>query len=522
MDEIRDIIWGDLERRFLEQEYKRRYETSNLFRKNAKKDGAVFRRGGDEGQPSSQNPSGASSETSEDLRVTRHGGQDRGLPTRSGVSASGVSEGGLSAQVQELASVSCEQPALPGGEGVGVLGLEGKVSQGDGVKRPQYLDSYVRGDNIFLELLTYFGSTRIDYHSVPYVIKEDANCLLATIAASSRLSLIVEGKSRSGKSLIIDKLAELLPPVYRLKICSNKSIFSNADEINRHEFLYIAEFQSALEKNPAIKEAIKLLTEGKDATNDALGERQVINGGITVLSTGADENVRTQKRDVELSGRFVILRTGSSAEKTRAICDYQDGLAMGTTPNMDLSKDRFEKLQAYVHETLECSELSFENPFAKAFAPYLPETQKSIYYRTLYTGLVNGFTRFDRPNRMQKGKTLLTNIADVYLAYTLYHDTYCSVLRKLAADSFYSVEGSLNGIEKEEKRKEMEQELAIVETVRGTPVDWQKVWDAGYEHMFRHNTQLWVEWGAMQTQGHDVVVYDPIKKCDVKLCEVTP
>lgn len=373
---------------------------------------------------------------------------------------------------------------------------------------------YAKGDNIFLELINYYQSDKLCSEKSTAIIKEEHNCLLATVSAASGLSAIIEGPSRSGKSLIADKLEKILTDVYKVEICSNKALFSDAEEINKHDFMYIAEFQAALENNPDIKETIKLLTEHKDATNRANGKTQTIDGKITIISTGADENARTQKRDVEVTGRFVVLRTRSDPEKIRSISEYQDRILMGEEQEKNYEINRFEKLKTHLKNIIS-TKFEFENPFAKAYALWLPETQKSIHYRTLYTGLINGFTKFDFPNRTQKENKLLTNIADIYLVHTLYHPAYCDALKKLSLHSYNSLEKILP--EQEKQLKILEDELNLIEKATQTPVDWQAVWDAGYKQMRERNPNLTDEWTNNQTKNGKIIIYDPVKQQDLEI-----
>jgi len=378
---------------------------------------------------------------------------------------------------------------------------------------------YTKGDNIFLELITYYQSDKVENEKSTAVIDEEHNCLLATVAAASKLSYIIEGPSRSGKSLIADKLGKLLTGVYKVEICSNKALFADADEINKNDFIYISEFQAALESNPDVKETIKLLTEHKSATNKANGRTQTIKGDITVISTGADENLRTQKRDVEVSGRFILLRTKSDQEKIRKIADYQDKILMGEKNETNFSKERYHRLKSHVKNILN-SDCSYENPFAKAYANWLPETQKSIYYRTLFTSLINGFTKFDSPNRVRKEDKLLTHLSDLYLVHTLYHTSYAEALKKLTLHSHHSLEKSLSEIERKEKETAMEKELSLIETALNTPVNWQEIWNAGYNHVKERNYLHLEDWVELQRKENDIVIYDPIKKQDISLCKL--
>ncbi|MBT3298051.1 hypothetical protein HN385_03940 [archaeon] len=373
--------------------------------------------------------------------------------------------------------------------------------------------TYQFGENIFNEILDYYKANIIGGIKSTPILEEDSNCLLSTICASSRNSFIVEGESRTGKSLIVDKLTPLLTSVYYLRNCSNKSMFGNSEQINKNDFLYITEFQSAIEGNPAVKEALKLITEDKDASNDGYGERVTLNGDITVMSTGADENIKTQRRDVELSGRFIILKTRADAEKIKAICDYQDGLLDGSIEGVNFSKDRLRKLKKHIVDTINLKDVNFENPFVSSYSQHLPNTKKSVYYRTLYYSLVNAFTKIDRHNRVWKGEDkLITNIQDIYITHQLYHQNYCNILKNLSLQSYSSMEKSLTTLEKDVKKQEMENEIKLIDNLISKPVDWEQVWDSGYKIMKERNFDLAEQWKINQSLGDSVLVYDPIIK----------
>jgi hypothetical protein len=380
------------------------------------------------------------------------------------------------------------------------------------------INQYSKGDNTFRELLDYYHSDSIAGKSHSAVIDEDNNCLLATVAAGSRISLIIEGLSRSGKSLIADKLCNLLE-VYKVEICSNKALFADSNEINKKDFIYISELQAALQKNTDVKETLKLLTENKNASNKSNGNVQTIEGRIAIISTGADENSKTQKRDVELSGRLVILRTRSDYEKIKRIAEYQDSILMGEKNETDFDTKRLEKLRTHLKKIVH-STFKFENPFARAYSQWLPNTQKSVHYRTLYTSLVNGFTLFDNPNRAGKNDKLFTNLSDVYMTHMLYHSTYCDSLKKLCMQSYESVEKFLPEEERKRRLLTLEEEISSVERAASTAVDWKSIWDAGYAHMKDRNFSSLDEWAGAQEVNGDVLVYDPVKNENVFLCKI--
>jgi hypothetical protein len=334
---------------------------------------------------------------------------------------------------------------------------------------------------------------------------------------------MAQGKSRSGKSLLIDILCDLVTSVYFLKSCSDKALFGNSDEVNEHDFLYVIEYQASSNGNETIKESFKLLTENKDATNDSKGNKERIYGGITILSTGADENRRIQNMDVEVSGRFIILKMSSDPEKTRQITEIQDAIDSGTLPDINFSGPRYERLKSHFAEVVANRTTSFEDPFAHGFAEYLPNTQKSVYYRTLYKSLMKGSALFDHPNRIKADDKILLNVADIYMVYELYHQQYCDQLAELSEASYQSLEKSTSDPDAKRKlQDDHRHEVDMINQSRSANVEWQDVWNKAYSHMEERHPELLREWVSMQSREGKVVVYDPVRKRDVYLCDVKP
>ena len=381
---------------------------------------------------------------------------------------------------------------------------------------------YRKGDDINHDYFEFLRCDYIDDKKVSPVLEEDPNFFLLLRAIASKNSSFVEGKARTGKSLLVERLKMLLPDHEEISGASNNAMLDMADTINAKRYVIFTEYQSVVNGNPKIKEAVKCISENKDYSYRASGKEKVLKGDVTIIGTCADENVYTQKRDVEVSGRFVILKTDSSKEKIDKINEYQDGLFDGSIKSKRFSKEDLQRLTDHMGSVLD-QDINCENPFAKGYSPYLPPTQKSIHYRTLYHSLIEGCARFDSVNRVAKeteeGSKLLLNIEDVYLIHEYYHETYCKTLKRLTGQSYYSLEKDPNKIRVEENREEFEYEVDLIDSIMKKKVDWQDVWDKACKHMQEHNPGYLDEWVDMQTKDGHVVVYDPVKQVDVYLCK---
>lgn len=394
------------------------------------------------------------------------------------------------------------------------------------VKIAERETKYRKGDNIFSEVIDYFESGAVGKKEVKPVLEERANCILSLVAMLSRISVIIEGKSRSGKSLIMDKCLELLPSYVSLISGSEKSFIDRIDEINAAGAVYIHEFQETVFGNDYLTAAVKHLSEGKDWVYKRSGEElSALSGRTIVCSTGADENKKVQKTDVELLARFIRLRTRDDEEKNTRICEQQDLLDAGLSKKSSFSEKRLEALKSHVSSIINGSSC-FENPFAVYFGKeYLPATQKSVHYRTLYSSLIKSFARFDSPNRIFKEeKTQLVNLGDVYLAYAMYHKTYCDVLENLASKSFeaLSKNTATSEIDLAREKEKCEKEIAMIKEKRDKPLNWQELWNNGYDLVKQNCPEILDEWVNSQSKNDKVVVYDPVERRDVYLCDTMP
>jgi len=367
--------------------------------------------------------------------------------------------------------------------------------------------------------LTYFKSDVVAGEKKQFVLEEDGNCLLSAVSAASGLSLMLGGPSRSGKSAIMDKLSSVLTSVYSVDIASNKSFFKNYEAINEHDFLYITEYQAAIKANPACKEALKKLTENKDAANNANPSEIIRN--LAVITTGADENKDVQNIDVEVVGRFITLRTTSSDEKTERINKYQDDLDEGKQQSIVFSEKRYNRLKQHIQNVIDNKNNDFEDPFASEFAKKLPNTPKSIYFRRLYKSLVKACAKFDNPNRVSSDSKTILNILDYYLVHENFYQAYCDNLRELEVRSYQSLIKNTSDEDKKQKlAAELEMQLERIEDARNAETDWQGIWNYAYENMQNNHPDLLNKWVKLNSTDGKVIVYDPTKQRDIYLCDV--
>ncbi len=510
-EKIEQRLYRKMRSRLRDAEFERRYSTVNLFRSGAEPDrpGAHLHSlpeadARERPCDSDMHEHGQARESHDDsppcIRTEPHAPDDSSPSLEDTVSRE------ISPRDDALYKVSASRPLLE-------------------IARPA--PRFARGDNIYTELLDYFHSSRICGEKTTPVLEEDANCILMTTAGAARKSTVIFGESRTGKTLIADRFVRLFDSVFELAGCSDKALTENADKINNHDIFYSVEFQGLVDKNPHVREAFKCVSENRDYTYEKNGSTVRISGDITIVSTAATENRYTQKQDTEMLARFIQLHTRPNyKEKLEAICNYQDSLAAGEIEGISYSEPRFRRLKAHIMDTYYDTSTEFENPFALLYGElYLPKTKKSVHYRTLYAAILNSFTKLSRQNRVQSDDgRLITSIEDLYLLHELFHNTYCNGLIRLATQSKNALLGDrgLTDDQKEALGTEYEKELEVITGKMQQSVDWEQLWSSGYDRMRTRHPALLDSWADAQSKGGSVVVYDPLKACEVELCRKLP
>ena len=177
---------------------------------------------------------------------------------------------------------------------------------------------YLRGEDINSDYSSFLQANVIAGKPSQPVLLEDSTFYFALRAYASGDSVMLKGPSRSGKSLLADRISMLTDHVI-IGGASNNALLDHIEDINSIGKVYITEHQSVVDPNPRIKEIIKHILEGKDYIFHSNGLVKELKGTTQILTTAADENKHIQKIDVELYSRYTPFRTGLTPEKIRDI-----------------------------------------------------------------------------------------------------------------------------------------------------------------------------------------------------------
>lgn len=270
------------------------------------------------------------------------------------------------------------------------------------------------------------------------IIGEEKLICSMVCAALSKMPFGVEGNSGSGKTLLANKMVSLLDKVYLAQQASPLAMYSNADEINKHDFLYVSEIQKALrDKKSPMYELFKDITEGRDSTRKVTNGHGILENRIkkdlTIIYTKATENYF--KLDKELSRRFIRFATDSSKEQINRIHDFKAKKRYQLSQAQDQDQNLEEMIKSNFHNLLG-KDIEVIDPFAGYFSSIIPKTQKSSAYVDHYNALVDGCAKFNYNFREKfkfDGKEyLLTNIEDHHIIFDIYAKDFINTLKDLA------------------------------------------------------------------------------------------
>lgn len=292
----------------------------------------------------------------------------------------------------------------------------------------------IKGQEIFMKYNLHIENKEEKYETENKITLEDITELFELQGVVGEKNLIkqlvcssvnksnfgLEGKSGSGKTLIMDKLIDILPNIYSLNQTSGVSTFYDSELINESQFLYIPELQKALlNKNRSIIEIIKDLSEGKNATRIRTNSsrtgitKQEINPNITIIYTLANENNFTP--DKELSRRFIRFQTDNSEKHIEKILESQANERILTTTNIVKKENLKHKAKKYIKECIN-NNYKIIDPFSKDIFSQLPNINESITKAKNYSSIVDGYTKFYNQQHVKikfRNQTyLITNLSD--------------------------------------------------------------------------------------------------------------
>lgn len=165
------------------------------------------------------------------------------------------------------------------------------------------------------------------------VVGEDRSKLLAYLVATSRglrkpLSLVVISRSSAGKSFLVSKTSDLMPPddVLAYTRMSAKALFHDEPDRLKHKLLTIEEAQGMEDAAYALRvmqsnQMLKTLSTITDPTTGRhKAQENVVHGPVALIVT------TTRELDFETVSRAFVISVDESVEQTERIHEMQRSL----------------------------------------------------------------------------------------------------------------------------------------------------------------------------------------------------
>lgn len=364
-------------------------------------------------------------------------------------------------------------------------------------------------------IICYASSTIEGVNNPRYraVIDEDANVMRQLLCLSGNIHYMLKGGSRSGKTLLVDKILTLIPQkeVYQVGLSSEMVVFHNASVVNNSSIIYIPEIQKLVssKKNSPILEMIKTLAENKDSSRPRVNGSNVvtdiINAGKMIITTVADENQYFKNEDIEVKGRFIHFNTLETEEHITKVNDY---ISLRGWPGKEESyfdKEEYFALMKHLQEVRKIK-ATFIDPFRHCLRQKIPNLKKSPGYSELYYDLLAACAKFHHKDRFKEKEKIYIGLQDHFIVHSLFYDFFFKTLQEL---------NSKNSEERETALQEREKILA--------PIDWEDWWKQGREVMERINNPLdkkaYSRWMEKQLIGGTVVLRNYLDDSTVRIIQ---
>ncbi len=274
------------------------------------------------------------------------------------------------------------------------------------------------------------------------VVGEELTLITATLCAVGKIPFGIHSASGSGKSYTLEKVIDILPSVYRMELSSPAAEIANADVINQAQYIFVPELQKAMaSRNPIIVEALKNLTEGKDARRIVYRhgdiETQNISAGKGILFTLATENAFVY--DAEFARRVIALHADESEQQTIDIIADKALRRAGTTR----TAPSVMYVRGHMSAAIRDAAHEFINPYAPFIASVMPPLVKSRGQADMFFDLCDASAAFH--GRSPVAGEHYVSLDDVSLVSEAYWPQFCEGVFGLPPGGRYLAESHRAG-----------------------------------------------------------------------------
>ncbi|NJC27504.1 ATP-binding protein [Neolewinella antarctica] len=310
------------------------------------------------------------------------------------------------------------------------------------------------------------------------IVGEEQSRLLLYLVALSHgtdapLHALVQGTSGSGKTHLVTKISELLPPddVITLTRVTDSSFYNYGREDLKHKLIVLEDLdglrEDALYAFRELQSRVRLTssTSIKDQVGEIFAKVRTVEGPVASLAATTQGEVYEDNLS-----RSLVVAVDESKEQTRAVVDYQNRRAAGL---VDVEEER--SLRDFLRSWARLLDRSkvVVNPYAMSVA--LPaEASKLRRLNALYQSFVRQIVLLHQHQRKTDGKgRLITEVSDLKAACELLFDAIVLKVDELDGALRFFFENLKKyilerGREYEFTRREVRQALRISKTQQHT------------------------------------------------------
>ncbi len=303
------------------------------------------------------------------------------------------------------------------------------------------------------------------------IIGETKNRLFLFVIASSykmedTLHALVQGSSGSGKTHLITRLGDMMPPedLIGLTRITDSSLY-NYGEYELQNKLIILEDLDGLKEDAflAFRElqsrgVLSSSTSVKDESGNIKSQIRVVRGPITTLSA-------TTKGEIyeDNMSRCFLVAVDESQEQTQKIIDYQNELATGA-----INKTEQKKIRLFIQNCVRLLKpYGVVNPFANKIS-LPPEAHKIRRLNELFQSFVRQVTLVNQYQRKRdKQGRLITQKADIKVAVSIMFESIVLKVDELDGSLrqfFEDLKSYLKSKQQEFTQREIRQALRMSKT----------------------------------------------------------
>lgn len=319
-------------------------------------------------------------------------------------------------------------------------------------KEPKWIDHNYKNPTLY-DLASYI---RVPVEDHRLIVGEEDTGIVAGLCLLNLTCFGIEGKSGSAKTILMDKILNLIPKDYieEMRLGSAKAMNYSSQSINTKKILYLPEINhlipcNAGKKETDVEKTLKLLGEGKAAEMTVVKGTKTLKfviDPIPACYTRAIENAFDVRP--ELRRRFVVVETKSTQEQVEGTHIAMNNDRHTLWSDNSNEKKLVDTLREHFTNLINLEGVDTFDPFSDYLINVIPKTEKSKCYLDQYYSMLDACAKFHFAERKKfklrkkidgeyrEKLVLFLNLEDHYQVYKSFHRQFVNSLKSYEDDQF--------------------------------------------------------------------------------------